>query len=46
MGEILCLLFKDRREIMLVGVITLPLLRSRHKNPPLHRPFDLHRFGS
>jgi len=30
---------------LLIGVRTLPLL-SRHKNPPIHRPLDLHRFGS
>jgi hypothetical protein len=36
-GEKLCLL---------VGVRTLTLLRSRHKNPPLHTPCDLRRFGS
>jgi hypothetical protein len=31
---------------LLVGVRTLPLLRSRHKDPPIHTPRDLHRFGS
>jgi hypothetical protein len=31
---------------VLVGVRTLSLLRSRHKNPPIHMPHDLHRFGS
>jgi len=31
----------------LVGVKTLPLLKSRHKNPPIHMPpGDLHRLGS
>ncbi len=30
---------------LLIGVRTLPLL-SRHKNPPIHRPLELHRFGS
>jgi len=44
---ILCLLPKGRWELcLLIGVITLPLLRSRHKNPPIHTPGDLHRFGS
>jgi hypothetical protein len=28
------------------GVRTLPLLRSRHKNPLAHTHHDLHRFGS
>jgi hypothetical protein len=37
MGEKLCLL---------VGIRTLPLLRSRHTNPPSHMPCDIHRFGS
>jgi len=36
-GEKLCLL---------IGVRTLPLLRSRHKHTLVHRPDDLHRFGS
>jgi hypothetical protein len=36
-GEKLCIL---------KGVRTLPLWRSRHKNPPIHTPCDLHRFGS
>ncbi len=31
---------------LLIGIRTLPLLRSRHKNPPIHRPCDLQRFGS
>jgi len=31
---------------LLVGARTLPLLRSRHKNPPIHMPCELHRFGS
>jgi len=38
MGRKLCLLE--------VGVRTLPLLRSRHKHPPIPKPCDLHRFGS
>jgi hypothetical protein len=29
-----------------LGLRTLPLLRSRHKNLPIHTPHDLHRFGS
>ncbi len=37
LGGILCLL---------VGVRTLLLSRSRHKNPPIHMPRDLHRVGS
>jgi len=36
-GEKLCIL---------IGVRTLPLLRSRQKYPPIHTPCDLHRFGS
>jgi hypothetical protein len=28
-----------------LGVRTPPLLTSRHKNPPIHIPHDLHRFG-
>jgi len=36
-GEKLCLL---------IGVRTLPLLRSRHKNPSIHMPCDLHSFDS
>ncbi len=31
---------------LLIGVRTLPLLRSMHKNPPIYPPCDLHRFGS
>jgi hypothetical protein len=31
---------------LLIGVRPLSLLWSRHKNPPIHRPCDLHRFGS
>jgi hypothetical protein len=31
---------------LLISVRTLPLLRCRHKNPPIHMPCDLHRFGS
>ncbi len=31
---------------LLVHVRTIPLLRSRHKYPPIHKPGDLHRFGS
>ncbi len=27
---------------LLIGVRTLPLLRSRHMNPPIHTPPDLH----
>jgi hypothetical protein len=27
------------------GVRTLPLLRSRYKNAPIHSPCNLHRFG-
>jgi hypothetical protein len=30
---------------LLIGVRTLPLLRSR-QNPPIHMPHDWHRFGS
>jgi hypothetical protein len=29
---------------LLIGVTTLPLLRSRHKNRPIHKPHDLHRW--
>jgi len=29
-----------------IGVKTLPLLSSRHKNTPIHTPWDLHRFSS
>jgi hypothetical protein len=29
-----------------IGVRTLPLLKSRHKDPPIHTSSDLHRFGS
>jgi len=35
-----------RKLCLLVGVKTLPLLRDRHKNPPIPRPCDLWRFGS
>jgi hypothetical protein len=31
---------------LLLGVRTLPLFRSRHKNSPIHTPRDLLRFGS
>jgi hypothetical protein len=27
-----------------IAVRTLPLLLSRHKNPPIHRPHDLEKF--
>jgi hypothetical protein len=29
-----------------IGVRTVPLLKSRHKDLPIHTPSDLHRFGS
>jgi hypothetical protein len=31
---------------LLIVVRTLPLLRSRDKNPPIHMPCDIRRFGS
>jgi hypothetical protein len=31
---------------LFIGVRTFPPLRSRHKNPPIHMPYDLHRFSS
>jgi hypothetical protein len=31
---------------LFIFVRTLPLLRSRHRNLPIHKPCDLHRFGS
>jgi len=47
LGGILCLLLKDEGAIMpTIGVRTLPLLKSRHKDPPIYTPSDLHRFGS
>jgi hypothetical protein len=47
LGGILCLLLKGGREIMpFVGVRTLPLLRSRHKNLSIYTYHDLHSFGS
>jgi hypothetical protein len=33
-------------DVIFIGVKTLSLLRNRHKNPPIHTPCDLHRFGS
>jgi hypothetical protein len=46
-GYYACLLIKGGREIMpTIGVRTLSLLPSRHKNPPIHRPHDLHKFDS
>ncbi len=41
-----CLTFHRWEEIfdklcILVGVRTLPLLRSKHKNPPIDMPYDL-----
>jgi len=32
--------------LLLVGVRTFPLLRSRHKNPPIYAPHDIHTFSS
>jgi len=29
-----------------IGVRNVPLLRGRHKKPPIHTPSDLHSFGS
>jgi hypothetical protein len=46
LGGILCLLLKGEREIMPTHRSkTLSLLRSRYKNPPIHSPCDLCRFG-
>jgi hypothetical protein len=45
--RILCLLLKDGSEIIFTyRCKTFPLLRNKHKSPPIHTPHDLHRFGS
>jgi len=35
-----------RKLCLIIGVRIVPPLKGRHKNPPIYRPCDLHRFGS
>jgi hypothetical protein len=37
-------LFPTSQRILLIGIMSFPLLGSKHKNPPFLKPHDLHLF--